>query len=164
MESNDWDAGCAGYRRLPRRDFLRVGALSALGLTLPDLLRLEAASAGPAREMSCILIWLRGGPSSIDMWDLKPEAPAAVRCAVPPNPNEPPRTPHFRPPASLREDRGKVRPDPFRDPRALRSRGRLALYGDRLGHLPAAEVSHAGDGGPETARLPHLAAAAHPPA
>src|SRR5436305_13699276 len=74
-----WDSGCAGYRRLPRRALLRAGALSALGLTLPDLLRLEAAGASPPREMSCILIWLRGGPSAVDMWDLKPEAPAAIR-------------------------------------------------------------------------------------
>src|SRR5262249_60791852 len=94
MESNDWDAGCAGYRRLPRRDFLRVGSLTALGLTLPDLLRLEAVGAAtvrpdgaaspqrpapPPHPISCILLWLRRRPASLDMWDLEPEAPAAVR-------------------------------------------------------------------------------------
>src|SRR5438874_3356868 len=74
----NWDSGCAGYRRLPRRDVLRVGALSALGLTLPDLWRVEKANAA-SRDMSCILIWLRGGPSSVDMWDLKPDAPSEIR-------------------------------------------------------------------------------------
>lgn len=79
MGAGDWDLGCAGYRRLPRRAVLQAGALAGFGLTLPDLLRLEAAAAAPRREMSCILLWLRGGPSSIDMWDLKPDSPAEVR-------------------------------------------------------------------------------------
>ncbi len=68
-----------------RRDVLRVGALTALGLTLPELLRLRAAAAdaskgqrGP-RAKSCILIWLDGGPSHLETFDLKPEAPAEVR-------------------------------------------------------------------------------------
>src|SRR3954454_9630969 len=74
-----WDSGCAGYRRVPRRDLLRAGTLSALGLALPDLWRLEAAGASTPREMSCIMIWLRGGPSAVDMWDLKPDAPAEIR-------------------------------------------------------------------------------------
>lgn len=63
-----------------RRDFLRVGALSALGLTLPDLLRAKAqagATAGP--DVSCILLWLQGGISHIDSFDPKPEAPTEVR-------------------------------------------------------------------------------------
>src|SRR5262249_14727692 len=45
MSRHSWDRGCSGYDRLPRRDFLRVGSLTALGLTLPDLLRLEAVGA-----------------------------------------------------------------------------------------------------------------------
>src|SRR5579864_4459754 len=63
---------------LSRRDFLRVGALSAgaLGLSLTDL-----AEAGPApgRDVNCILLFLLGGPSQLDTWDLKPNAPANVR-------------------------------------------------------------------------------------
>src|SRR5207248_1608510 len=64
-----------------RRDFLRVGALGFLGLALPDFLRLRAAAAaGPsARADACILIWLAGGPSHLDTFDPKPEAPAEVR-------------------------------------------------------------------------------------
>src|SRR3989449_6382586 len=60
-----------------RREFLRVGTLSALGLNLADALRLRADPA--ERPPNCILIWLDGGPSHLDTFDLKPEAPAEVR-------------------------------------------------------------------------------------
>lgn len=63
-----------------RRDFLRVGALTALGLGLPDLLRAKAAaSATGGKDISCILLWLQGGISHIDSFDPKPEAPLEVR-------------------------------------------------------------------------------------
>jgi hypothetical protein len=63
-----------------RRTFLTVGSLALGGLTLPGLLRLRAAqqtSAAPRR--SVILIWQAGGPSHIDTYDLKPNAPAEIR-------------------------------------------------------------------------------------
>ncbi len=64
-----------------RRDFLRVGSSGLMGLTLADLLRMEArgAAAPAAKAKSVILVWLAGGPSTIDMWDLKPEAAAGIR-------------------------------------------------------------------------------------
>ena len=63
-----------------RRDLLRVGALSFAGLTLGDVLRLRArAGATHARPKSVILIWLRGGASHIDSFDMKPDAPAEIR-------------------------------------------------------------------------------------
>ena len=65
-----------------RRDFLRVGVVSCLGLSLSDILRAQASSpANPAskKAVSCILIWLDGGPSHIDTFDPKPEAPVEVR-------------------------------------------------------------------------------------
>jgi hypothetical protein len=64
-----------------RRAFLRVGTLAVGGLSLPDLLRIRAAGGqSPAgRKKSVILIWQAGGPSHIDMYDLKPNAPAEVR-------------------------------------------------------------------------------------
>src|SRR4051812_15418016 len=64
-----------------RRTFLRVGTLAAGGLALPDLLRIRAAGGQSAagRKKSVILIWQAGGPSHIDMYDLKPNAPAEVR-------------------------------------------------------------------------------------
>ena len=69
-----------------RRDFIKIGTSAGLmGLTLPELLRLEAAAAGrvPAQRSrkanSVIMVWLSGGPATIDMWDLKPEAPEGIR-------------------------------------------------------------------------------------
>jgi hypothetical protein len=70
----------AGRGRLSRRDVLQIGALTCGGLTLPDLLRRRAAAAtGALRHKSVIMIWLRGGPSHIDSFDMKPAAPAEVR-------------------------------------------------------------------------------------
>lgn len=65
---------------LSRRNFLKVGAVG--GLTLADHLRLKAAAqeAGEAtKDTAVILLWLGGGPSHIDMYDLKPGAPAEFR-------------------------------------------------------------------------------------
>lgn len=64
-----------------RRDFLRVGGLGLAGLTLPDLLRLRAAQppAERTREKAVIFVYLFGGPSHIDTYDMKPDAPAEVR-------------------------------------------------------------------------------------
>src|SRR3954470_9044760 len=62
-----------------RRHFLRVGTLSALGLSLPDLLRAKAAAGSSGSDVSCILLWLQGGISHIDSFDPKPEAPSEVR-------------------------------------------------------------------------------------
>ena len=63
---------------LSRRDFLRVGALSAgaIGLSLADL---AGAGVSPASDVNCILLFLVGGPSHLDTWDLKPNAPSNVR-------------------------------------------------------------------------------------
>lgn len=65
--------------RETRRTFLRVGALPLLGLGLPRLLASEAVRSRPTSARNVILIWLRGGPSTIDMWDLKPRAKAEIR-------------------------------------------------------------------------------------
>jgi hypothetical protein len=64
---------------LSRRDFLRVGSLTAFGLSLPGLLRARAAAASQAADVSCILIWQQGGMSHIDTFDPKPDAPAEIR-------------------------------------------------------------------------------------
>ncbi len=79
-----WGQDHGAGRGIRRRDFLRVGALGLGGLTLADLCRLECAQAGAAaaesrRPKSLIYIVLGGGPSHIDMWDLKPHAPAEYR-------------------------------------------------------------------------------------
>jgi hypothetical protein len=63
-----------------RREAIRVGALAFGGLTLADLLRLQAAAPEKvARGKSVIMIWLRGGASHIDSYDMKPDAPAEIR-------------------------------------------------------------------------------------
>jgi hypothetical protein len=66
---------------LSRRDFLKVGALSVGGLTLADLLRLKAQGATRAGSpnKAIIMVYLNGGPSHIDMYDLKPDAPVEYR-------------------------------------------------------------------------------------
>lgn len=68
---------CAGPLRFSRRQLLQVGGIGMLGLSLPRVLR---AAAQPAtRADACILIFLNGGPSHLDMWDMKPEAPREIR-------------------------------------------------------------------------------------
>jgi hypothetical protein len=65
---------------ISRRDFLRVGALGVGGLTLADLLRLEAqAATRPTPGKSVIMVFLHGGPSHLDMYDMKPQAPVEFR-------------------------------------------------------------------------------------
>src|SRR5262245_29462229 len=71
-------------RGVSRRQFLRVGSLSALGLTLPAYLRLRqqatASGVAPRRNnINCILMWMQGGPSHIDTLDPKPNAPVEIR-------------------------------------------------------------------------------------
>lgn len=64
-----------------RRDFLRLGSLSSLGLLLPDRFQNQslANSQTKPKAKSCILIWLDGGPSHLETFDPKPDAPADVR-------------------------------------------------------------------------------------
>lgn len=72
-------------RRASRRELLRIGGLSLLGLSSAELARLRAAAPDPTprggerRRNACIFVFLFGGPSHIDLWDLKPDAPAEIR-------------------------------------------------------------------------------------
>ena len=63
---------------LSRRNFLRVGTLGLTGLSLPGLLRAEAANGNSGRPKSVIMIYLVGGPPHQDMFDLKPQAPKEI--------------------------------------------------------------------------------------
>jgi Protein of unknown function (DUF1501) len=80
---------CDGFSR---RELLRVGGAGLFGLSLGQLLQLQAASAqvgkpkgkdaqksGFGRANNVILIFLQGGPSHLDIWDPKPDAPAEIR-------------------------------------------------------------------------------------
>src|SRR5204863_9860661 len=64
---------------ISRRNFLKVGALGLGGLTLPDVLRLQAQSNSGTTPRAVIMVCLAGGPSHIDMYDLKPDAPSEFR-------------------------------------------------------------------------------------
>jgi hypothetical protein len=82
--------GCDG---VSRRRFLRAGVLGLTGLSLADMLRVRAARADagqPTRDTSVILIWKGGGPSHLDMWDLKPDAPVEYRGEFKPIPTNVP--------------------------------------------------------------------------
>src|SRR5579872_970592 len=61
-----------------RRWFLQTGLAGLAGLSLPDLLRLRAAQPRPTQKAAVILFWLSGGPSHLDTWDPKPDAPPEV--------------------------------------------------------------------------------------
>jgi hypothetical protein len=63
---------------LRRRDFLQVGALGAIGLSLPAFLAAQEAKK-PKDEKNCIMIFNLGAPSQLDLFDPKPEAPAEIR-------------------------------------------------------------------------------------
>lgn len=63
---------------LTRRDFLHAGSISALGLTLPQVFASQDSTQGQ-NDVNCIMLFLVGGPSQIDTWDPKPNAPEEVR-------------------------------------------------------------------------------------
>lgn len=75
---------CDGFSR---REFLRIGGAGLFGLSLGDIFRLQAGSALPegaaksgwGNAKSVILLFLQGGPSHIDIWDPKPDAPSNIR-------------------------------------------------------------------------------------
>ncbi len=75
--------GCAEGQQslsLSRRSFVKAGILGTMGLTLGELLRGEAqANTSSTQTNSVIILWMRGGPSHIDMWDPKPNAPEEFR-------------------------------------------------------------------------------------
>jgi len=77
-------------RLVNRRQWLQLGGMGAAALSLPQLLRAEAAQrtadkkSKPGSAKNCIYIFLCGGPSQLDMWDLKPTAPEDIRGAFKP--------------------------------------------------------------------------------
>ncbi|MFM8582876.1 MAG: hypothetical protein ACKOFW_15455, partial [Planctomycetaceae bacterium] len=62
-----------------RRSLLHAGGLACLGLGLPQLLRQQARGDTSRQRRQVILVFLTGAPSHLDMFDLKPQAPAEVR-------------------------------------------------------------------------------------
>ncbi len=72
-----------------RRRMLQVGGAAMLGLSLPRLLRARESAASASAD-ACIIIFLNGGPSHLDMWDMKPAAPAEIRGEFKPIPTSVP--------------------------------------------------------------------------
>jgi uncharacterized protein (DUF1501 family) len=64
-----------------RREFLRLGSLATIGLSLPELLQARAATEATkhGKAKACIFVFLQGGPAHLDCWDPKPGAPAEIR-------------------------------------------------------------------------------------
>jgi uncharacterized protein (DUF1501 family) len=89
MDGHDREHASAGMRPPAsdlirvgsRRWFLQTGLAGVAGLSLPHLLRCraEGPTAKPGDRKAVILIWLSGGPSHIDTWDPKPDAPSEIR-------------------------------------------------------------------------------------
>lgn len=65
--------------RVSRRNFLTIGGMALGGISLADTLRAEAISGQGRSHKAIINIYLPGGPSHLDMWDLKPKAPVEIR-------------------------------------------------------------------------------------
>jgi hypothetical protein len=77
IDAGATDRYCDG---MSRRSFVQLGVAGMASLGLGDLLRAKALSAGSASSpKSAILIWFDGGPSHLDLYDLKPEAPSEIR-------------------------------------------------------------------------------------
>src|SRR3954449_4996353 len=85
---------CDGFTR---RELLRVGGIGLMGLSIPNLLALREAQAGQessgsagafGKAKSVIFLFLQGGPSHIDIWDPKPDAPDNIRGSFKPIPTK----------------------------------------------------------------------------
>ncbi len=88
QKSQSRATGCAEFRtlsRISRRAVLQAGALGAIGLALPDLLRAQSSPSvansvsGFGKAKRCIFLFMWGGPSHLDTFDLKPDAPTDIR-------------------------------------------------------------------------------------
>ncbi|MBI1784215.1 DUF1501 domain-containing protein [Candidatus Sumerlaeota bacterium] len=64
---------------MTRRDFIHAGALAALGLTMPGYMAEKALGNDTKDDRNCIFLFLVGGPSQLDTFDMKPDAPAEIR-------------------------------------------------------------------------------------
>ncbi|MCC2672762.1 MAG: hypothetical protein K0Q72_5234 [Armatimonadetes bacterium] len=81
LTGRDLTVNCSGMKR---RSFLQAGFLGLAGLSMADLLRIQAAQAATGttkKNTACILVWLDGGPPQHETYDPKPEAPADYKGA-----------------------------------------------------------------------------------
>ena len=73
------DSGRSHCDGISRRGFLKIGGMAAGGLSLPQLLAADAKAAKGRSHKAVINVYLPGGPSHLDLFDLKPDAPAEIR-------------------------------------------------------------------------------------
>lgn len=75
------NAGCTSFKRMNRRDFLRIGGATLCGVNLLDIVsaRADATTRAHARPKQMICVWLAGGPPHTDMFDMKPDSPVDYR-------------------------------------------------------------------------------------
>ena len=155
---------CPGFlRHLPtRREAVRAGALTLTGLGLPGLFQARAMAAGDqvsrstgfGRAKACILIFQWGGPSQLDTWDPKPDAPAQIRGEFRPISTLTPGlflSEHFPLLAQQTHRLAVIRSMSHDDPAHLSTAHRLLT-----GHLAPTPVSDAA--GPSPNDSPHLGA------
>ena len=154
-------SACEGFSlgRINRREAVSVGALSLAGLGLSGLSAARARSvdaagqgAGFGKARSCILIFMWGGPSQLDTWDLKPEAPAEIRGSFRPIETKTPGlliSEHFPRIARVTNRLAVIRSMTHDDPAHLSTAHRVLT-----GHLAPTPKSDAA--GPSPRDWPHL--------
>jgi uncharacterized protein (DUF1501 family) len=74
-------------RSVTRRKVLQIGALAGAGALMPEILRAASAADASATADNCIVLFLNGGPSHLDMWDMKPDGPVDIRGEFQPIPS-----------------------------------------------------------------------------
>jgi hypothetical protein len=87
---------CDPHMKMTRRDLLRVGGASVLGLSLGSLFKLQAMAGEPKRSggpgwgtaKNVVMIYLQGGPSHLDLWDPKENLPDNMRSGFKPIPTK----------------------------------------------------------------------------
>ncbi|MFO1066530.1 MAG: DUF1501 domain-containing protein [Pirellulales bacterium] len=131
--TNSRTHGCVDFRRLQslsRRSALQIGAVTSLGLGLDNLAALQAMGADSQwqshrpKAKACIFLFMWGGPSQLDTWDLKPNAPDEVRGSFKPISTSVPGTficEHFSKTAPLVDRLAIVRSLTHNDPAHLSS-------------------------------------------
>ena len=117
--------------RISRRGCLRLGGLTLGGWALPEILRAEAAAGARPTAKGVIIVVLPGGPSHLDMYDLKPDAPAEVRGEFRPIGSRDPRRRNLRAAAETGSDDGSSHVDSIA--RRVPRRPQHPLVYDRLG-------------------------------
>lgn len=123
--------------RVSRRELLNIGGLGAVGVSLVDLLRAQATAEVAAPAKSAILLWLWGGPSHLDTFDMKPHAPVEYRGPYAPVPTPVPgvQVCELLPRLAARADRYSILRSLHHDSNDHGIAGTIGLTGANLGAI-----------------------------